>query len=60
VGQVQGAEITAESVIRKPHRIRLNGAKCTYTKELLVSMSANDRQLLNLIDEALIRIEAGS
>ena len=29
-----------------------------YTKELLVSMSDNDRQLLNLIDEALERIEA--
>ncbi len=30
-----------------------------YTKELLISMSANDRQLLNLIDEALRRIESG-
>ncbi|MGH9945027.1 MAG: TraR/DksA family transcriptional regulator [Pyrinomonadaceae bacterium] len=28
-----------------------------YTKELLISMSANDRNLLNLIDEALRRIE---
>ena len=30
-----------------------------YTKELLISMSANDRRLLDLIDEALGRIEAG-
>jgi DnaK suppressor protein len=30
-----------------------------YTKELLFSMSANDRRLLDLIDEALVRIEAG-
>ena len=28
-----------------------------YTKELLVSMSDNDRQMLNLIDEALVRID---
>jgi DnaK suppressor protein len=30
-----------------------------YTKELLISMSANDRKLLDLIDEALRRVEAG-
>ena len=30
-----------------------------YTKELLISMSANDRGLLTQIDEALLRIEAG-
>ena len=30
-----------------------------YTKELLISMSANDRKLLTLIDEALERVEAG-
>src|SRR3954452_19674507 len=30
-----------------------------YTKELLISMSANDRRLLDLIDEALVRTEAG-
>jgi DnaK suppressor protein len=30
-----------------------------YTKELLFSMSAIDRRLLDLIDEALVRIEAG-
>ena len=30
-----------------------------YTKELLVSMSANDRRLLDSIDEALERIESG-
>jgi DnaK suppressor protein len=30
-----------------------------YTKELLISMSANDRKLLVLIDEALGRVEAG-
>ncbi|HZI18277.1 MAG TPA: TraR/DksA family transcriptional regulator [Pyrinomonadaceae bacterium] len=30
-----------------------------YTKELLISMSANDRKLLELIDEALQRVESG-
>jgi DnaK suppressor protein len=30
-----------------------------YTKELLISMSANDRKLLELIDEALERVESG-
>jgi DnaK suppressor protein len=30
-----------------------------YTKELLISMSANDRKLLQLIDEALERVEGG-
>ena len=30
-----------------------------YTKELMLSMSANDRGLLDLIDEALRRIETG-
>ena len=30
-----------------------------YTKELLISMSDNDRRLLELIDEALERVESG-
>ena len=30
-----------------------------YTKELLISMSANDRKLLTMIDEALERVEKG-
>ena len=30
-----------------------------YTKELLISMSDNDRTLLGLIDEALARVESG-
>ena len=30
-----------------------------YTKELLISMSDNDRNLLGLIDEALARVESG-
>ena len=30
-----------------------------YAKELMISMSANDRRLLQLIDEALERVEAG-
>lgn len=30
-----------------------------YTKELMISMSDNDRKLLGLIDEALVRVEAG-
>ncbi len=30
-----------------------------YTKELMISMSANDRRLLALIDEALTRVESG-
>ena len=32
----------------------------SYTKELLFSQSANDRQILQLIDEALERIDEGT
>jgi DnaK suppressor protein len=35
-------------------------ASNSYTKELLFSQSTNERQILNLIDEALERIEEGS
>ena len=49
VGQVQAAELYS----RDPADMAANA----YTKELLVSMSDNDRRLLNLIDEALERIE---
>jgi DnaK suppressor protein len=35
-------------------------ASNSYTKELLFSQSTNERQILNLIDEALERIEEGN
>jgi DnaK suppressor protein len=50
VGQVQAAELYSRE---RDAEMAANA----YTKELLVSMSDNDRQLLNLIDEALERIE---
>lgn len=60
VGQVQEAEMYSRERDSEATQDPADMAANAYTKELLVSMSANDRQLLNLIDEALIRIEAGS
>src|SRR6266436_9832410 len=60
VGQVQQAELYSRERDAEATQDPADMAANAYTKELLVSMSANDRQLLNLIDEALIRIEAGS
>ena len=59
VGQVQQAEMYSRERDAEATQDPADMAANAYTKELLVSMSDNDRQLLNLIDEALERIEAG-
>ena len=60
VGQVQQAEIYSRERDAEATQDPADMAANAYTKELLVSMSDNDRQLLGLIDEALERIEEGS
>src|SRR5688572_6556303 len=57
VGQVQAAELYSRERDAEATQDPADMAANAYTKELLVSMSDNDRQLLNLIDEALGRIE---
>ena len=59
VGQVQEAELYSRERDSEATQDPADMAANAYTKELLVSMSDNDRQLLGLIDEALERIEAG-
>lgn len=59
VGQVQQAELYSRERDAEATQDPADMAANAYTKELLVSMSDNDRQLLNLIDEALERIEEG-
>lgn len=60
VGQVQEAEAYSRERDSEATQDPADMAANAYTKELLVSMSDNDRQLLNLIDESLERIAAGS
>jgi DnaK suppressor protein len=57
VGQVQQAELYSRERDSEATQDPADMAANAYTKELLVSMSDNDRQLLNLIDEALIRMD---
>ena len=57
VGQVQQAELYSRERDAEATQDPADMAANAYTKELLVSMSDNDRQLLNLIDEALERME---
>jgi DnaK suppressor protein len=59
VGQVEEAEMYSRERDSEATQDPADMAANAYTKELLVSMSANDRQMLTLIDEALERIEAG-
>jgi RNA polymerase-binding transcription factor len=59
VGQVQQAELYSRERDAEATQDPADMAANAYTKELLVSMSDNDRQLLNLIDEALERIGDG-
>jgi RNA polymerase-binding transcription factor len=59
VGQVQEAELYSRERDAEATQDPADMAANAYTKELLVSMSDNDRQLLKLIDEALERIEEG-
>src|SRR6187551_2204537 len=57
VGQVQQAELYSRERDAEATQDPADMAANAYTKELLVSMSDNDRQLLNLIDEALVRMD---
>jgi DnaK suppressor protein len=59
VGQVQAAEAYTRERDAEATQDPADMAANAYTKELLVSMSANDRQLLESIDAALERIEVG-
>jgi len=59
VGQVQQAELYSRERDAEATQDPADMAANAYTKELLVSMSDNDRRLLNLIDEALERIDGG-
>src|ERR687885_607336 len=57
--QVSEAELSSRERDAEATQDPADMAANAYTKELLISMSANDRRLLELIDEALERIEAG-
>ena len=57
--QVTEAELTSRERDAEATQDPADMAANSYTKELLISMSANDRRLLGLIDEALKRVEAG-
>ena len=57
VGQVQEAEQYSRERDSEATQDPADMAANAYNKELLLSMSENDRQLLTLIDEALLRIE---
>jgi DnaK suppressor protein len=59
VRQVTEAEMSSRERDLEATQDPADMAANAYTKELLISMSANDRRLLALIDEALHRIEAG-
>ncbi len=59
VGVVQAAEAYSRERDAEATQDPADMAANAYTKELLVSMSANDRHLLQLIDEALERIDDG-
>ena len=55
--QVTEAEMSSRERDLEATQDPADMAANAYTKELLISMSANDRRLLALIDEALHRIE---
>ena len=57
--QVTEAELSSRERDAEATQDPADMAANAYTKELLISMSANDRRLLELIDEALKRVEAG-
>jgi DnaK suppressor protein len=59
VGQVMEAELSSRERDSEMTQDPADMAANAYTKELLFSMSANDRQLLEMVDEALERIEEG-
>jgi DnaK suppressor protein len=57
--QVTEAEMSSRERDLEATQDPADMAANAYTKELLISMSANDRKLLLLIDEALVRVEGG-
>ena len=59
VGQVQAAEAYSRERDAEATQDPADMAANAYTKELLMSMSTNDRQLLDSIDAALDRIQGG-
>jgi DnaK suppressor protein len=60
VGQVQEAERYSRERDSEATQDPADMAANAYTKELMVSMSDNDRQLLKMIDEAVERMEGGT
>jgi DnaK suppressor protein len=60
VGQVQAAEAYSRERDAEATQDPADMAANAYTKELMMSMSTNDRQLLESIDGALHRIEEGT
>ena len=59
VSQVTEAELSSRERDLEATQDPADMAANAYTKELLISMSDNDRMLLGLIDEALARVESG-
>src|SRR6266513_1360584 len=59
VGQVQAAEAYSRERDAEATQDPADMAANAYTKELMMSMSTNDRHLLEMIDGALVRIEDG-
>lgn len=57
--QVTEAEMSSRERDLEATQDPADMAANAYTKELLISMSANDRRMLELIDEALVRVEKG-
>ena len=57
--QVMEAEMSSRERDSEATQDPADMAANAYAKELMISMSANDRRLLQLIDEALERVEAG-
>ena len=60
VGQVQQAEMYSRERDAEATQDPADMAANAYTKELMMSMSTNDRQLLESIDAALHRIADGA
>ncbi len=58
-GQLKEAERSSRERDLEATQDPADMAANAYTKELLISMSDNDRRLLELIDEALGRVESG-
>jgi DnaK suppressor protein len=59
IGIVEQAELSSRERDSEATQDPADMAANAYTKELMVSMNENDRKLLLMIDEALVRIEDG-